>query len=867
MILEALLRLSMLLQPAPIQDGGTVNLGPSLVWMEEDTDVMEITPEQALERFSQGAYSGPSALGVTLRATGRSTWFLSKVVNTSSKESFIWWVGFTGHDVVDFWLVDGQGRILAKPGLGDHRSPSHKALANRLPNHRLEIPRGSTHYLLYRIQNNSTIQADSYLATQELFGLRAMKEDALLFTIYSMLAVIFVFHFYLFLTMRKRIDLVYASFMLTQLVFYVALQGHAAEYLAPDSWPGLADKIVFVTGPMTLVALAEFAIEFLGLRRFERRALLLLRLVQLTALVSISLWLINGPLAFIKGWNLVSLFGTITIFSIACFCLIKGRKAARLFVLGFSLGISGAVLYILKGTGILPYHPVYHFALPIGAAVETVVLALAIGDRLRILQALTLESSRKKQQEQEAHHQEILQWNAGLQQKITEHTRDITLILTHAKIGLLSITRNLEIHQEYSRFLEAILEQGNLARLHVSSAVFERMTLDMREKTLLLERIQGLFQLQGQSGDMSLQSFPKKVTILVNQKPKFIDLDWSPILADDRTVDRILVGLRDITEHKRLREQAAEAKRRLKITAEILSQGLASWNAMHGQLETLFSSLRAPATQDVDGAASALQLRLHTARTSSESWGFEELAAELARFATSLDSHNRSSQNQAFEQLELIAADYAAIAQPIASFANSFTLPAEERSLRSILQNAMQQADSLARELGKGGCSSSIEIQDMPLDAEFLRALEQALVHLIRNSVDHGLEKPEQRVAKGKKPQGKMEAFQDESGALCIRDDGAGLNLQAIEAKARQQGLVVPEKPKHIAELIFEPGFSTKVNADEISGRGVGMDAVRTFLSATGSSIVIVPEGLNGHYLKFHFAISLPHKAPLARSA
>jgi chemotaxis protein histidine kinase CheA len=124
--------------------------------------------------------------------------------------------------------------------------------------------------------------------------------------------------------------------------------------------------------------------------------------------------------------------------------------------------------------------------------------------------------------------------------------------------------------------------------------------------------------------------------------------------------------------------------------------------------------------------------------------------------------------------------------------------------------------------------------------------------------VDHGLEKKEERVAKDKPEVGMIRAFLDADGRLCIGDDGRGLSITRIEAKARQQGLVA-KTPEETANLIFESGFSTKDSANEISGRGIGMDAVRDFMRSVGSNIEIVAEGSLEHgFLKFHFAIDLP---------
>lgn len=135
--------------------------------------------------------------------------------------------------------------------------------------------------------------------------------------------------------------------------------------------------------------------------------------------------------------------------------------------------------------------------------------------------------------------------------------------------------------------------------------------------------------------------------------------------------------------------------------------------------------------------------------------------------------------------------------------------------------------------------------EDTELDRNLVGALSDPLVHMIRNSVDHGIETAEARVARGKSAEGTIElsAFhQGGSIVIQIRDDGSGLNKDRILAKAMEKGLVKTgaELPDHeIFDLIFAPGFSTAENVTDISGRGVGMDVVRRNIESLRGKIVI----------------------------
>ncbi len=129
-----------------------------------------------------------------------------------------------------------------------------------------------------------------------------------------------------------------------------------------------------------------------------------------------------------------------------------------------------------------------------------------------------------------------------------------------------------------------------------------------------------------------------------------------------------------------------------------------------------------------------------------------------------------------------------------------------------------------------------IEGEDTELDKSLIEEINDPLVHLIRNSVDHGIEKPEDRIAAGKNPAGTIKLSADHEGnniTITIEDDGKGIDPEVIKEKAVSKGLISIEKSKElnkqdIFNLIFLPGFSTAEVVTNISGRGVGMDVVRT---------------------------------------
>ncbi|MGY3038249.1 two-component system chemotaxis sensor kinase CheA [Bradyrhizobium sp. USDA 4354] len=164
--------------------------------------------------------------------------------------------------------------------------------------------------------------------------------------------------------------------------------------------------------------------------------------------------------------------------------------------------------------------------------------------------------------------------------------------------------------------------------------------------------------------------------------------------------------------------------------------------------------------------------------------------------------------------------------------------------------NAWQKLPRIVRDLSSE-LGKQIELEmhgaDTELDRQVLDLIKDPLTHMVRNSADHGLETPAERVASGKGEQGTIRLSAYHEGGhiiICIADNGRGLNTEKIKAKALSSGLVTEAELEKMSEaqvhkFIFAPGFSTAAAITSVSGRGVGMDVVRTNIDQIGGTIDI----------------------------
>ena len=181
--------------------------------------------------------------------------------------------------------------------------------------------------------------------------------------------------------------------------------------------------------------------------------------------------------------------------------------------------------------------------------------------------------------------------------------------------------------------------------------------------------------------------------------------------------------------------------------------------------------------------------------------------------------------------------------------------------IKKVLGKFPRMVRDLSRKLGK---SIRLELvgEETELDKSVIEEIGDPLVHIIRNSIDHGIELPDDRVAHGKDPEGmvRISAYQEGNSIVIeINDDGRGIDVEKVKKKAIERGIITEEDSRRMTDaeavnIIFLPGFSTADKVTDVSGRGVGMDVVRTNISKINGSVEVTTQKGSGST----FTIRLP---------
>ncbi len=185
--------------------------------------------------------------------------------------------------------------------------------------------------------------------------------------------------------------------------------------------------------------------------------------------------------------------------------------------------------------------------------------------------------------------------------------------------------------------------------------------------------------------------------------------------------------------------------------------------------------------------------------------------------------------------------------------------------LAPIFRTQMRAVRTLAQELGK---KAAVHINDgnIAVDREVVERLGAPIVHLLRNCVDHGLELPAVRVANGKSETGQITIGAERVGrevVVTVEDDGGGVDLEAVRARGIDLGLISGDVDEaDLVSLLFNPGFSTRQHATETSGRGVGLDVVKSQVESLGGSVRIASQRGRGT----RFELRVPVNVALTRA-
>ncbi|MFW7377767.1 MAG: 7TM diverse intracellular signaling domain-containing protein [Oligoflexus sp.] len=702
-------------------------------------------------------------------------------------------------------------------------------------------------------------------------------------------AGLFIYNLLIFFVSRKSGYLYYSLFLAASINIFLILNTFTVFW--PDLIGGIyiAEYFIF-SHYIAWICFFLFVRNFLRIHKFSP---LMNRCFYGLIVIAIILALLHftqtTKLAH-KVTNDFSILCGIYILGIAAILAFKKDKNAILFLAAFSLLLTGLVVYSFFSRCILARNLFTENAFQIGSFLEAILLSMALGDRLR---HLSIKISRAND--------ELRKYIGQVEELVEQKTRHIRSIMAHIKQGIFSILPSRQIHEDYSYYLENLVNQTNLQGKDPVSLIFQssHMSPDDIEKAVsaLDTSLDSAFGFEANACHL-----PREI----RYQDKILELDWQIITASKSDVtEKILVVVRDVTELRQLEVTSIRQKRELSRIGEMIAlppntcrRFLSQWRQL---LEESAHLLQTPT-----GEIRKLYINYPTLKGLARAYQFKELVDQVHRAEETCscipsididtqreklfhDLHGifdllkdyetlyfeklgrQSIENRGLTEKDLenglmildqIPAQFQDLVQPLRQSLSTHYYQSSE----SLLSEIFSQAEGIAQDLGKANPKIILPTESLLFTPKASRLLRDVLIHLLRNALDHGLESPKERLAKGKPERGKLtlEWCSSEKGlSICFFDDGKGLNIRRIQQVAWDKDLIDRhcDDINHIAQLIFRPGFSTAEKISDISGRGMGIDAARAYLEENGGSlhVTLLNKDITSEFIPAKFDIFIPH--------
>ncbi len=486
-----------------------------------------------------------------------------------------------------------------------------------------------------------------------------------------------------------------------------------------------------------------------------------------------------------------------------------------------------------------------------------------------------------------------------LQREVERQTRDVKTILRNIQQGIFTVRSELKVGDDYSHFLKEILETETIKDRNALELVFAQTDLTSEQKDLIHQILTGSIAEPSLNFSLNSDHLPRELRFhLPDGRVKDLLVDWDPVIDEKRDViEKMLVTLRDVTAWKAMEETARVQKRDMELIGEILEVPPERFDQFLRSSQNFLKENRRlieTATSSLDAAVlKMLFINMHTIKGAARTYHFVSMTAvvhdceqNLAQIQRNQGSWDQARALEDLSKVEAVFADYERIHREklkrsdgrdsvridletirehikaldaLGGFDLDSTLtPFVDQvrrtffnlyynELSEIFEDILKSLPTLARDLQKAEPQVHLYCQGIGVNAEAEEALRNVFVHVLRNIMDHGLESSGVRLAKGKPERGSITISCTwksirEPLSIEVKDDGQGLALDKIAALAEERGLIDGTQslsPEGVAELVFQDGFSTSKSVTDISGRGVGMSAVREFIQKLGGDVRI----------------------------
>lgn len=654
------------------------------------------------------------------------------------------------------------------------------------------------------------------------------------------------------------------------------------------------------------------------------------RFAQFLAVFGISFFLyalFSEPRDYLRfaiaGQILGAILGIYTIY-IALRALLANREGALLFGGGILIFVVTAIHDMLLSRALVNSVPLGALGLFSFILFQSFLLAQRFSNAFFLVE-VSEQEIRRLSDDLRTERDHVVNLNENLEQRVEEQTRDIRSFMTHIQLGIFAITDDhFKIHKDYSEHLKQLFGIADLADMNACELLFNGSHLTSDQVQQAISALDASLGEDSLAFETNRHCLPTELRFQEgNAQERILEISWNPIVDAADTVEKILVTARDVTQLRSLEAKARDKDEELMFIGELLNVPAEAFRRFITNCHDFIAENRnlinsgSIARQDME-ALKVMFINMHTMKGAARSLYLKKMTQifhEVEQYYAQLQKNpgvqwDVTRMNQDLDEVEAIVASYESInrdklgretkdqlhveipEQDVMTIYRNLTtigdqiVPSVDSAAQSLIKTtaatvfnrlftpaATVLADictatkTLAKDLNKLEPTITIEDQNFYLTHKAEEILRKVFIHLLRNSMDHGLESAAERTQLGKPPAGCITIhlqLADDYVQIIYRDDGRGLDISKIRQVAIARELIDETQnlsPQDIAALIFSFGVSTAGQVSDISGRGVGMDAIKKYLNQVGGDIEIQLEQGDqpeDHRLPAIFLMTLP---------
>jgi signal transduction histidine kinase len=720
--------------------------------------------------------------------------------------------------------------------------------------------------------------------------------------IIGLISAVALYNFFLYLNRPEDRPSIYLALFSLTVAIRILTSSDLVEFwydrpsVVLNEWRNKLEYLTIILGP----ALCYTFFSSIYPRRFPKW---LFSVVWLLALPCTVLALATSSRVFTSHL----LFFQLTLLVIGCITASRVILALYYRDEGWQLSLIGGIPLFLASLVDLvisrqdsDFPPLTQYSMVIFILIQSQILGKAFSKAFRTAEKLSADLQREV--ERQTH-------------EIKSKTKNMAMILENIQQGIFTIKDNkLGLDEEHSKHLNAFFEKDDIQKNDAITLLFHGSDVN-QENQDMHRQILGSCIDEGQLNfELNEANLVREFCKEIDGQQHFLAVDWVPVLRDSDEIEKILVTVRDITDLRKLEQETSRHKERMSMLAEMteIAAGrlgkflnsaqklmLESVRLVEGNpdfqeeifkilfinMHTIKGNARQLGLKKISLAAHEIENDYSAIRLDKEKWSQALVLSHLRTLQTILASYDEYYQKifgkndlQRFvdehrhELMESTKRLYSWATnsqdpgiQELAASIHSLLFQLLYRPGMQFLEEMFMEVDRLAKDLGKPTPQVQISKLAFGISPEGEELLQNILLHLLRNSMDHGLEMEAERAAQGKSGRGLITlGLQVLEGQLemTLADDGRGLAISRILSRYQQIGSNAKSSLSldEAAQLIFHDGLSTSQVTTSISGRGVGMGAVRNYLVNAGGSIVIKPTGPLSEtgYLPFAFVLTIP---------